>query len=111
MNVPASAGDTRDLGLILGLGRSPGERNGNPLQYSCLEYPMDREVWWAAVHGVAELDMTEQLHFHFGMIPWRKEWQSIPVFLSGKFHRERSLVDSSPWGWQESDMTEHTCTS
>ena len=43
-----------DLGSIPGLGRSPGEGNGNPLQYSCLENPMDRGVWWATVHGVAE---------------------------------------------------------
>ena len=46
-------------GLIRGLGRSPGEGNGNPLQYSCLETPTDRGAWWIAVHGVAQLDMTE----------------------------------------------------
>ena len=43
-----------DPGLIPGSGRSPGEGNGNPLQYSCLENPMDRGVWWAPVHGVAK---------------------------------------------------------
>jgi len=41
-----------DLGLIPGLGRSPGGGNGNPLQYSCLENPMDRGAWWAPVHGL-----------------------------------------------------------
>ena len=51
MNPPADAGD---LGLIPGLGRSPGKVNGNPLQYSCLENPMDRGAWWATVHGVAK---------------------------------------------------------
>ena len=48
-----------------GSGRSPGEGNGNPLQYSCLENPMDGGAWWATVHGVTELDTTERLHFHF----------------------------------------------
>ena len=43
-----------DLGLIPGLGRSPGEGNGNSLQYSCQENPMDRRAWWATVHGVAK---------------------------------------------------------
>ena len=50
-NPPANTGD---MGSIPGLGRSPGEENGNPLQYSYLGNPMDRRVWWAAVHGVAK---------------------------------------------------------
>ena len=54
-----------DPGLIPGLGRSPGEGNGDLLQYSCLENPMDGGDWRATVHGVAELDTTEQLtHSH-----------------------------------------------
>ena len=48
-----------DPGLIPGTGRSPGGGHGNPLQYSCLENPMDREAWWATVHTFAESDMTE----------------------------------------------------
>ena len=51
---PASAGDTGDVGLIPGLGRSPGEGNGYPFQYSCLENPTDRGAWWASVHGAAK---------------------------------------------------------
>ena len=53
-NSPAKAGDTGDEGFIPGWGRSPGEGNGNPLQYSCLEHPMDRGAWWSIVHGVAK---------------------------------------------------------
>ena len=53
-DLPASAGGIRDPGLIPGLGRSPGEGNGNPLQYACLENFMDRGAWQATVHGVAE---------------------------------------------------------
>ena len=53
-NLPANAGDAKDVGLIPGSERSPGEGNGNPLQSSCLEDPMDREAWQAPVHGVAK---------------------------------------------------------
>ena len=61
--VKASACNAGDLGLIPGLGRSPGAGDGNPLQYSCLENPMDRGAWWTTVHGGRkESDMTEQLH-------------------------------------------------
>ena len=58
-NLAAKAGDARDMGLITGLGRSPGGGHGNPFQHSCLENPIDRGAWWALVHGVAELVMTE----------------------------------------------------
>ena len=54
-NPPANAGDTRDGCSIPGLGRSPGEGHGNPLQCSCLENPMDSEAWQATVHGVARV--------------------------------------------------------
>ena len=58
-NLPAIAGDA---GLIPGLGRFPGEGNGNPLQYSCLGTLMYRGAWWATVHGVAESDVTAHTH-------------------------------------------------
>ena len=53
-NLPANAGDARDTVLIPLLGRSPGGGNGNPLQYSCLENPMDRGAWQAMVQGVTK---------------------------------------------------------
>ena len=58
-NPPGSAGDTKDTGLIPGLGRSAGIGNGTLLQYSCLENLMDRGAWWATVHRVTESDPAE----------------------------------------------------
>ena len=58
-NSPANSGEAGDAVSLLELGRSPGERNGNQLQYSCLGNPMDRGAWQATVHRVAELDMIE----------------------------------------------------
>ena len=55
-NPPANAGDIRDAGLIPGSGRSPEGGRGNPLQYCCLENPMDRGAWQATVYRVAESD-------------------------------------------------------
>ena len=59
-NLPANSGDTRDLGLIHGSGRSPGGGNSNSLQCSCLENPMVRGAWQAKSMGYKELDMTEE---------------------------------------------------
>ena len=57
--LPANAGDVRDVGSIPGSGRSPRGGHGNPLQYFCLENPMDRGAWQATVYRVTELDRTE----------------------------------------------------
>ena len=65
--LPANAGDARDTGSTLGSRRSPEVGNGKPLQYSCLENPMDRGAWWAAVHGGhKESDAAGQLSTHTG---------------------------------------------
>ena len=67
-NLPASAGDVRDVSSITGWGTHPGGGNGNPVQYSCQENPTDRGPWKAIVHGVAGSDITEHLstskHIH-----------------------------------------------
>ena len=57
-NPPANAGDIGDANSIPGLGRFPGGGNGNPLQYSCLENPMDRGAWWPIAHKITEDDTT-----------------------------------------------------
>ena len=62
----ASAYNAGDPGSIPGSGRSPGEGNGNPLQYSCLEYSMNGGAWWATAQGVTKTDMTERLHSLWG---------------------------------------------
>ena len=68
-NPSANAGDARDAGLILGLGRSPGGGNGNPLQYSCLGNLTDRGAWWATHHGVSKcwtgLSIAQSTGYHF----------------------------------------------
>ena len=60
-NPPAKAGDIRDVGSVSGSGKSLGVGNGNPLQYSSLENPMDREAWWATVHGVTKSQNTTEV--------------------------------------------------
>ena len=65
-NLPANAEGLRDLGSVPRLGRSPGERQSNPLQFSCLENPMDRGAWWATVHKIAKESDTAEGAWHNG---------------------------------------------
>ena len=82
-----------------------GEGNGNPLQYSCLENPVDRGAWWAAVHGVTKSQtQLKRLSMH----ALEKEWQPTPVFLPGESYGQRSLVGCCPWGCTELDTAEAT---
>ena len=81
------------------------EGNGNPLQYSCLENPMDGGAWWAAVHGVAK-SRTRLSDFTF--THWRRKWQPTPMFLPGESQGRGSLVGCRLWGRTESDTTEAT---
>ena len=125
-NLPANTGDT---GLIPGSGRSPGEENGNPLQYSCLGNPMDRGAWRATVHGVTKSwTWLKRLSTHAKrqspfLFPLNLDWpydlfwpmycnrthnMSVLslglkrpwVFLPEKFHRQRSLVIYIPGGFK-----------
>ena len=93
-NLPAKAGDARDVGSIPGSGRSPGKGNGNPLQYFCLENLVDRGAWQATVHGVTRVghDLVTK---------------PLPLFLPGKSHGQRSPAVYSSWCCKELDITEH----
>ena len=84
-NPTANTGDVRDMGLIPALGRSPGGGHDNPLQYSCLENPMDRGAWWASFHGVVKSwtwlnnfpftfhfhALEKEMATHFSVLAWR----------------------------------------
>ena len=84
-----------------------GEGNGKPLQYSCLENPMDGGAWWAIVHGVTT-SWLRLSDFTFTFMQWRRKWQPTPVFLSGESQEWQSLVGCCLWGRTESDTTDVT---
>ena len=127
--IPANSADVRGVGLIPGSGRFSGEGNGNPLQYSCLRNPIDRESGGLQSMGSQTVGIERLLLScgfpggsdgkasacnagdpglipGLGKIPWRRKWQPTPVLLPGKFHGQRSLVGYSPWGRKELDKTE-----
>ena len=79
--------------------------NGKPLQYSCLENPMDGGAWWATVHGVAT---SRSRLSDFTFTQWKRKWQRTPVLLPGESQGQQSLVGCCLWGHTESDTTEAT---
>ena len=92
-NLPANRGDTREVGLLKGLGRSLGEGNGNPLQYSCMENPMDRGAWQATVHEVTNCWTS--------LITQQNTEQKIPQILTKCvyahcFHKV-DTIDNNNW--------------
>ena len=121
----ANTRDIRDVGSIPRLGRSPGGEHGNPLQYSCLENPMDRGAWQAIVHRVTKCKTRlKQLSMHMSRqtvlsvwetwvwsLDWEDPLEKVRATHSGILawriiHGQRSLVGYSPWGCKESDKTE-----
>ena len=101
-NLPDSVGDARDVGSIPGLGRSPGEGNGYPVQYSCLKNSMDRVAWWATVHGAAKSQtrlsnftftfpfhaLEKEMATHSSVLAWRIPGTGAPGGLpSMRSHR------------------------
>ena len=92
---------------ILHLSTFIGEGNGTPLQYSCLENPMDGGAWWAAVYGVAKSrTLTEQLHFHFHFHALEKEMVTHSSVLAWRIPGMEEPGGCRLWGREESDMTE-----
>ena len=96
----ASAGNVGDLGSNLGSGRSPGEGNGNPVQYSCLKNPMDRGVWWATVHGVAK-SQTRLSDFTFTFFQHFHQLTLHPAFM---FQKGLSVEVEPLWKKAESSQ-------
>ena len=116
----ASAYNAGDLGSIPGSGRSPGERNGNPLRYSCLENPMDGGAWWATVHGVTKSwtqlsDFTQSTHRNVGETTLVRvtndflTWQTLlsPPVLS--FHARSQYTFQHYWLRSSLKMLEGVC--
>ena len=100
-NPPANAGDIRDVGLIPGSGRSLGGGHSNPLQYSCLENPMDRGAWWATVHGVTKRQTwRSDYHFHFHMTNVDSTLKSITLLTKVCIVKSYGFFSSHVWMWK-----------
>ena len=119
-NLPANGGDARDMGSIPGSGRSPGEGNGNTLQYSCLENPMDQGAWWAAVYRVTQSqtrlkqliaklrlklknvgEITRLFRFDLNQIPYiyTLEWVAMPSSRGSSQPRDQTQVSGIARGF------------
>ena len=93
----ANAGDIRDTGLIPGSGRSPGGGHGNPLQFSCLENPMDRGAWWTTLHRVTQIQTRlKQLSMHSTKCRRKKLGQIHEFILGQGVLGSRDLSPTSP---------------
>ena len=94
-------GDVGDTDLIPGSGRSPAVENGNPLQYSCLENPMDRGTWWATVHGMGSylcyLGCPETKVFSVLLIPYPLGWSLHLLAKVGSYNHIHSQRNSGVW--------------
>ena len=99
--LPANAGDIRDTGSIPRSGRSPGEGNSSPIQYSCLENSMDRGTWWATVHGVAKSRIQLKWLSTSLLVPNRelgKPWDTLSTQKIGTVPgKRRGKGVHSPW--------------
>ena len=102
--------DSSHLAVLLKYSRTTDrEGDGTPLQYSCLENPMDGRAWWLQSMGSLRVrhDWATSLSL-FTFMHWRRKWQPTPAFLPGESQGQGSLVGCSLWGRTELDMTETT---
>ena len=109
-NPPANSGDLREVGSIPGSGRSPGGGNGDPLQYSCLDNPMDRGAWQATVHGFAKswtwLSDWAHVRCGFGL----SIWSVTSLTAIENTYLRRFLLQSVPWEKENHiDISELSC--
>jgi len=96
-NLPAKAGDARDLGSIPGLGSFPGGGYGNRLQCSCLENPMDRGAWRATVHGITESDTTEATEHTRMQTRSRDAWDLVCPLESKRMQHDVTRGTHQRW--------------